>query len=65
MEDTQELQLLADKIQIMKGTAHHFLTVHDTLKCIEDVLDILLEMNNMELRTNCNDSVCVQLKGNV
>lgn len=65
MKYTQELQLLANKIQIMKSTPHHFLTVHDTLKCLEDVLDILLEMNNMELRTNCNDSVSVQISGKV
>lgn len=65
MKDTQDLQLLANKIKSMKPGRHHFLTVHEIHECLEDMLDILLEMNNMELHTDCNDSVCVQTRGKV
>ena len=64
MKDTQDLHSLACKIKSMKST-NHFLTVHDIHECLEDIFDILLEMNNMELHTDCNDSVCVQTRGKV
>jgi hypothetical protein len=64
MKDTQDLHSLASKIKTMKSTPHNT-SVSAIYGCLEDIFDILLEMNNMELHTDCNDSVCVQTRGKV